>query len=147
MSPRSLERADQEHHLSKFSSLASIACSAALMAGKSPADALGLLELGRCVLLGYSIGSRSDISHLSTTDAKLYQKFDELRTEVETPLKTDSDSFQTRNSKLRRRTQAISELNDTLAAIRKLPGNETFQPPPPRNTSCKIWLGKDPLSF
>jgi hypothetical protein len=64
--PRLLTRTDQQHELSGFAFLASDAAALALAAGgPDPAPrAVGLLELGRAVLHGQALDTRTDLTEL-----------------------------------------------------------------------------------
>lgn len=125
--------------------------------GKSAYHALKLLELSRGIIMGHSIDCRGDLSDLKETDPKLYNTFDELRIEIDTPLSTSCDDlFEThppnlqlpeqaaahdhdgvlakkirdRTQDKKRREEAIEKMEQTIAKIRNLPGHEGFQLPP-----------------
>ncbi|CUS11438.1 unnamed protein product, partial [Tuber aestivum] len=69
---RLLQRDDQQHILSELSGLASAAASMALQAGRKAYHSLKLLELGRGIIIGFAIDSRSEhasASYLDMTDS------------------------------------------------------------------------------
>lgn len=82
VSPRTLQRDDQQHVLAKFSGLAAEAASFALEAGYPAYEALRLLELGRGMIMSFAIDLRSDFSSLKTTHPDLFRKFNDLRTKI-----------------------------------------------------------------
>lgn len=135
VSSRSLERDDQQYMLSALNGLAAEAASLALQAGKSGYHAVKLLELSRGIIMGFAIDCRGDLSELKSTNLELFQKFDDLRAEIDTPslgrdrLKREREEESESRALLRRRT-AINEMETTLERIRQLPGHERFQLPP-----------------
>jgi len=139
VSLRSLKRDDQQYTIAKLSGLAADAFSMALQAERDASYALKLLELGRGIIMGYIIDCRSDLSDLKRTHPDVFDKFDSLRVEVDTPLAEPEGAHgiiddQRRNRTLHRRKQAIGEMEETLISIRKLPGYEGFLlPPPPKD--------------
>ncbi|KAK4085584.1 uncharacterized protein Triagg1_574 [Trichoderma aggressivum f. europaeum] len=82
VSPRSLQRDDQQHMISQFSGLAAQAASYALEAGYPAYEALRLLELGRGMIMSFAIDLRSDISSLKMAHPDLYERFDNLREKI-----------------------------------------------------------------
>lgn len=147
VSPRSLGQKDQGYMLLDLNGLAAEAASLALEARSTAYHALRLLELSRGIIMGFAIDYRGDLSDLEATDPELSKRFNGLRTEIDTPLLdrasdlptgTESSLFnrevvyhQGRTHALQRRETAIREMEETLAEIRKLPGHEEFQLPPP----------------
>ena len=89
ISPRSLSREDAPHSLSGLSNVSTFAATAALNAGKSPAEAIALLEMGRGLISGLLINSRSDISFLRSVDEGLYQEYQMLRGDLSTTPRPD----------------------------------------------------------
>lgn len=148
VSPQFLGRDDQQHMLSEFSQLAADACSVALQAGATASHCLSLLELGRGIIMGFSIDCRSDLTDLQTKNSALFDRFNGLRIEIDTPSaqrqsdfnhsisedgsgKGDEDrSRRDDENRRRRRVQAILEMDETLALIRRQPGFGGFQRPP-----------------
>jgi hypothetical protein len=82
---RQLSRADRQHRLGAFAFLASDAAAAVLAAGGpgAPARALGLLELGRAVLHGQALDTRTDLTELYASHPALARRFADLRDELE----------------------------------------------------------------
>lgn len=130
ISPRFLDRDDQEHMLSDrgFTRLAADAVAVALQAGAEPAHCLGLLELGRGIIMGLAIDYRSDLSELEMKNPELFVRFSSLRLEIDSPVA--KDKYQSTEQHRRRRVQAIDEMEETLTDIRRLPGFGGFQLPP-----------------
>lgn len=86
VSPRSLERQDQQYNLLRSNGLATLAASSVLEAGRTAYDALRLLELSRGIIMGFAIDCRSDLSNLEEMHPELFNKFNTLRIEIDTPL-------------------------------------------------------------
>lgn len=140
--PQFLQRIDQEHVLTGFEQLASLACSTSIRAGSSASDCLALLELGRGIMIGFAINLRSDLSELQVRDRALYEKFNSQRikldsqpVEMNIPLgphpHTDGDQYRRRaEAERRHKLKLIAEQDETLACIRQMPGMEGFQLPP-----------------
>lgn len=121
VSPTSLEREDQEYVLTSFPQLAGDAASLSLKVGKSAFHAVGLLELGRGIILGQSIDLKNDVSKLELQDESSAKNFKKLRLKMNSP----SESF-----KLEERRKTFGDLKQALKDIRKLTGFERFQLPP-----------------
>lgn len=147
--PRMLGRDDQEHMLSDFTQLAALTVSTTLQAGEDPegevpdkiaSHCLRLLELGRGIIMGLVIDCRGDLSELEAEHPDVFDRFNLLRVEIDSPLvKThvqgevgmyEEFHESTDQHRRRRRMQAIREIDETLAHIRQLPGFERFQLPP-----------------
>lgn len=127
VSPRFLGRDDQEHMLSVFTILAADAVSVALQAGAEASHCLRLLELGRGIIMGLAIDCRSDLSELEMESPDLFERFNRLRIEIDSPLLVEGQSTEQYRS---HRVQTIRRMDETLAIIRKLPGFGGFQLPP-----------------
>lgn len=131
VSPRSLGGDELMSTMLGLDGLAADAASTALVAGFSAYDALKLLELSRGVMTGIAIDCRSDLSDLSQTDSTLFNKFNNLRTEIDTPL----HEWMAVNYRvpmvdaLRRRREGADKMTDLIAEIRNSPGHEGFQLP------------------
>lgn len=135
VSPRSLGRDDQQKQLSEFPWLAAIAAAVALQAGEEASHSLQLLEFGRGIIVGFSIDCRSDLTELQLGNPEIFDKFNRLRTEIDGTLAENSQGYdgfeaQRRSYALKRRKQAINEMEETLTHIRQLDGFEGFQLPP-----------------
>ncbi|KAH8154785.1 uncharacterized protein LAJ45_01316 [Morchella importuna] len=158
VSTRSLEGQDKQQMLVKISGLPTTAACVALEAGKSAYHALGLLEISRGIIIGSTIDYRGDISDLKERHPEKFQKLEELRTEIDTPLPDSyeshtvgSRSFQTeeaylqaRNRAFKRREEALEEMDEILKEIRKLPGCERFQLAPSEE-ELKSWAKDGPV--
>jgi len=82
-SQRTLKRIDQQYTLSKFSGLACAAAAAALEAKEPVYEAIRLLELGRGVMTGYRLDTRTEIDALQEKDPSLAADFKRLRDEID----------------------------------------------------------------
>lgn len=131
VSPRFLERDDQEHTLSNYTRLAADAASMALQAGAEASHALRLLELGRGVIMGLLIDCRIDLSEsrLQVENPEFFNKFNRLRTQIDSPLATTPEGLADPHTR-RQRLQEIHELEEILTHIRQLPSFEGFLLPP-----------------
>lgn len=145
VSPRFLERDDQEHTLSEFTRLAADAASVALQTGAEASHCIRLLELGRGVIMGLLIDSRIDISEsqLQMENPAVFNTFNRLRTEIDSPLVTMPEGLPDRHTR-RRRLQAIDQLEATLISIRRLSGFERFLLPP-RSEDLTAMAGEGPI--
>ncbi|KAH0604951.1 uncharacterized protein H6S33_004933 [Morchella sextelata] len=117
-----------------------------IYAGKTAARCLSTLELGRGVILGFSIDCRStgNLQELQRTNPELLLKFNDLRSCMDSPIgagicmgaldiSTLGGIFEqsaTREQLKRQRMNDSNELTKTLHKIRSLPGFEKFQLPP-----------------
>ncbi|CUS11113.1 unnamed protein product, partial [Tuber aestivum] len=140
---RFLNRDDQQHRLSELSGLASIAASVALQAGRGAYHSLKLLELGRGIIMGFLIDSRSDVSDLKTDHPVLFGQFQSLRLEIDSPIDeincvTDQAPHEIQNRAISRRWEAAYELVEVLEHIRSLPGYEEFLLPPSQGAMMKM---------
>lgn len=124
VSPRFLERDDQEYMLCMLRQLAAHAAAISLHAGATPSHCLMLLELGRGIIMGLTIDCRSNLSryHLREGDAEIFDTFHRLRNEI--------DSWPTDQHTMGHRIKTSQALDYTLENIRRLPGLERFQLPP-----------------
>lgn len=132
LTPRYLMRGDQEHNLSTFTHLGADASSLAIHGGRTAAHSLRLLEHGRGIIMGLSIDCRSDSFDLRSKNPELFQRFERLRHEIDSPFLKIPGSVNAAFEEDKRRdsVQAIHEFDETLATIRQLPGFEGFQLPP-----------------
>ncbi|CUS11106.1 unnamed protein product, partial [Tuber aestivum] len=140
---RFLKRDDQQHMLSELSGLASIAASVALQAGREAYDSLKILELGRGIIMGFLIDSRSDVSDLKTDHPPTFDRFHRLRVEIDSPTdginSTSGDTPEKRqNSVISRRWDAVNEMEETLRYIRGLRGYAGFLLPPSQDALIKM---------
>lgn len=129
VSLRSISRDDQQFQLSRFSQLATDTLFAGLQAGKGVHHCLKLLELSRGIILALVMDCRSDVSDLRVEYPALFERFTSLRSEVDVPFELNKLGPPS-ELEWKRRVQAVSELDETLNAIRGLPGFEGFQLPP-----------------
>lgn len=131
VSPRSLAGDELMSTMYGIHGLAADAASTALEAGIAAAGALKLLEMSRGIMAGISIDCRSDLSDLSVTDGGLFNQFNNLRVEIDTPL----PEWMAVNYRvpmieaIRRRREAVDNMAELIVKIRNLPGHEGFQLP------------------
>ena len=123
---RTLSLQDKQYVVSLFSGLATDACSLTLQTGEPPTKAVGLLERGRGVILSLLMDDRSDTAELEAADSTLCELYESLRLEVNKPIESIAD-HQAQQAALKRRPQAIEELENCIQDIRKLPSFGQFQ--------------------
>jgi hypothetical protein len=141
VAPREQERQDQQHSLTRFSGLVTMAAALALSAGEgssaSVRAALELLEVGRAVLMSQALDTRSDLSDLAGRHPALAARYTELRNRLDrqdgdqgmavtkrmaddgAPTRPLGDGFQDR-------PQIADEFRVVISEIRKQPGFEPF---------------------
>lgn len=144
VTPRQLERGDQQHALGDFAGLAGDAAALALAdpRGGQPeraTRALRLLEAGRAVLLSQALDARSDLTDLNRQHPDLAARFVQLRDQLDQPAGTfdpadgseDIDALAARQGRaVRDRHQLAREFAQTLAEIHALAGFGSFALPP-----------------
>lgn len=133
VTPQFVARDDLENVLSGFSQLAADAMSIALQAGETPSQCLRLMELGRGIIMGFSINCRSDLSDLQLYHPAIVETLNRLRTEIDSPsvhIPAQLGQPTGEDRRRRRRVQTIHEMDQTLSSIRQLPGFERFHLPP-----------------
>ncbi|KAL7917666.1 CHAT domain-containing protein [Trichoderma austrokoningii] len=135
VSPRSLNRSDVQASTATFFGLASTAAAAALNAGKTPEDALQLLELGRGVIASLLMDMRGDITDLRQGHPDLAEKFILLRDELDSPTHnvispTAADEMSSWELQAKRRREADREFSDVIDTIRAQPRFSNFLHPP-----------------
>lgn len=80
---KALPQRDQQSALKDISGLGSIAAAAALEVGKTPGEALTLLEYGRDVIASNRFDTRVDVTNLRATHPKLAERFDAIREDLD----------------------------------------------------------------
>jgi tetratricopeptide (TPR) repeat protein len=123
ISPRTLQRNDQQYALSQFDRLASDAAALAMKAGESAFKAISLLELGRGVMASTILDTRSDITDLADTHLDIANTFKRLRDELDSVINSQEDPDE---SALIRRHAAAKEFSDIIHKIRGLEGYSNF---------------------
>jgi hypothetical protein len=138
VTPRYLDRADQQYAISGFADLASDAAALALAdprdargGPRAAARALRLLEAGRALLISQALDTRTELTELRQGHPQLAQRFAELRDQLNAP----ADSRQTADgvsptvpAEERRRLAGLME--QTLNDIRALDDFAGFALPP-----------------
>ncbi|KAK6523149.1 hypothetical protein TWF694_006044 [Orbilia ellipsospora] len=129
IAPRQLSQQDQQHTLAEFAGLAVEAASLALEIGKDAYHAVKMLELGRGVITGMRLGTRSDLTDLRAHHPALADKFERLRNILDPSPNAQMivDSLR----ELNHRHGANVQLNETIQEIRNLPNFQSFLLPPP----------------
>ncbi|RPA90775.1 hypothetical protein L873DRAFT_1820491 [Choiromyces venosus 120613-1] len=107
----------------------------ALQAGREAYHSLKLLELGRGIIMGFTIDSRSEVSDLKADHELEFDQFHRFRVEIDSPMDetisvTGETQDQRRNRAISRRWEAVKEMEIVLARIRNLPGYSGFLLPP-----------------
>ena len=140
VSPRTLDRSDQQYHISQFSHITRRAVSLSRVDANDLYESLQLLELGRGILANLQLEVRSDISLLAECHSSHAKKFQELRDQIDSPSPTsgsssgmanspvmfDSPSAQESIKFISKRHALVKEFDDLLTSIRLLDGFETF---------------------
>ena len=121
---RLLERDDQQYVVSTFAGIAAD-LGALLLESNRPEDALYHLEKGRTVILNELLDGKSDISHLTQHYPMEARRYKEIRDEINTPLRRLDRSLEGMQI-LKRRREAIIELDACIAEIRNIAGYERF---------------------
>ncbi|KAB5581189.1 hypothetical protein GE09DRAFT_1213598 [Coniochaeta sp. 2T2.1] len=119
---RMLERSDQQFVVSTFAGVATDLC-AFLLESNQPADALYYLETGRAVIIGQLVDARSDVSTLAQQRPDVARRYQELRDEINAPLRPEQEAAAQMPS---RRREALSELDACIQEIRGITGFERF---------------------
>ncbi|KAH7113920.1 CHAT domain-containing protein [Dactylonectria estremocensis] len=127
--PHFLETSDKQINLRHFDyyGLACSAATVALESGKGALKALQLLERGRGLLSASLENVRMDSPDLRKQHPDLAERFLRLRSELQLPMPTDTESL---DERVERRQEVAEAFNNVLAEIRQLPGFENFQLPP-----------------
>jgi tetratricopeptide (TPR) repeat protein len=129
VSQRSLQQSDQQYHISKLFGLTSKAVSLSLQCYNDPYRALALQELGRGVLAGLRLDTRSDISELEEKYPDYAKTFCSLRDQLDRPQNFDvSATLQSHvmvDITKDHRSRA-KEFDQLLGTIRNLPGFDRF---------------------
>ncbi|KAK3995912.1 CHAT domain-containing protein [Cladorrhinum sp. PSN332] len=128
LTPRSLENSDKQRLLTEVSGLASSAAAVALMADKTPYEAMRLLGLGRGLILGSLNEMRADISDLLQKHPQLAEQYIKLRNQLNIPRRQvgqfDTPTVETRQGN--QRYDAGQKLERLIGTIRSLPDFDRF---------------------
>jgi CHAT domain-containing protein len=136
VSPRFLENTDKQDQLAEFEGLASMAAVAALNVGKTPHQALELLEMGRGVISGLLMDTRTDVSDLSIANKELVKEFELYKELLDPPTNLRSVTTITHvnnapaQDRLRQHQENSEKLDSIITQIRSIPGQERFLLPP-----------------
>lgn len=130
IAPRFLENTDKQHLLTEINGFASEGASVMLMAGKSPYEAIKVIELARGIIFSASGDLRSDISDLWRSHPNLAAEYDQLRCQLDMPTDVilNQRDHQTAASTFRsdQRYIAGQKVVGIIDSIRKLPGYDRF---------------------
>jgi hypothetical protein len=117
-------RDDQQYAVIQTSGLAADTCSILLKTGNVE-KALEQLELGRGLILSYTIDDRSDLSVLQSVNESLAQRYKALRIQASMPI--DSREAVDRERLLKERREAVNAIEACIDEIRRtVPGQERF---------------------
>lgn len=128
LSPRHLWNTDKQAMIRKFAGLAAAAAAAALNAGKEAAHALQYLELGRGIISGLLLDLRTDLSLLRRRYPDLADKFESLRSKLNSDAVPGSLHAPDGGAGLRR--EAADQFEALLEEIRAKEGFGEFLLPP-----------------
>jgi len=120
---RYLDLQDQQYILAQISGLAADACSLALKNGDVE-EAILRLELGRGIMVGYMIESRSDLSELKKECPELANEYEKLQRKASQ--KIDSHNGPVWRMLLKERREAIEEIEICVQRIRKETTHKRF---------------------
>ncbi|KAK2729491.1 TPR domain-containing protein [Colletotrichum kahawae] len=123
--PLSLRPADKQYFLTQAVGLASDSAAIAIEAGKSPTEALTLLETGRGIIAGSLQKIRADTSELHRSHPKLAQAFDQLRNLMDSSDASHSDPNKS-SIEADTRHLATARMENLLTKIQQQPGFEGF---------------------
>lgn len=135
MSLRSLNHTDTQALLGNTPlGFATSAAAVALNVGKSPGDALRLLELRRGVTASLLMDMREDVAELQLKHPDLAERFSQLREDLDSPAHKVSavipDQLSSWEQQSKRRREADEELNKIIDEIRTRPEFSQFLQPP-----------------
>jgi TPR repeat protein len=119
LTPYSLENSDKQHLLTKTVGLASGAAAVALLADKTPYEAIRLLELGRGVIAGALDEMRADIPELQQKHPQLAAEYINLRDQLDAPKTLTQPQVD-------QRYNAGRKLEEMIQTIRTLSGFDRF---------------------
>ncbi|KAH8689815.1 CHAT domain-containing protein [Talaromyces proteolyticus] len=152
---RTGSRSDLQHTIPNLAGVSALAASVFLKAGKSPLQALQILEQGRGIIAGLVIDSRSDVSLLRKKHPDLYSRYDYARKVVAIPfssgLSGEDESFSSLKNNytlesLQRHEYSV-KLEEVIQEIRENPGFERFQLPLTKNEILHLARGGPLVSF
>jgi hypothetical protein len=144
MTPRQLQRSDQQHALGGFAGIAADAAALALAHPQGTRQqratrALRLLEAGRAVLLSQALDVRSDLTDLQQQHPDLAARYVELRDRLDQSadaslfagMTTEGRPFESREERVvPDRHQLARDFARALATIRNVDGFASFGLPP-----------------
>lgn len=130
--PRTSDKQDLQHMLKRLAGAVPLAASVFLKAGKSPAEALQILEKGRGIIDSLTIDSKFDVPKLKNQHKDLYARYINLREVVALPVEASVSGSSGRDASVRyaleslRRSNAATDLDTVIQEIRQKPGFEAF---------------------
>ncbi|KAJ3577748.1 hypothetical protein NPX13_g2817 [Xylaria arbuscula] len=127
LTPRALENSDKQHLLAEVVGLASDAAAVAVRAGKTPYEAIQLLELGRGVIVGSMDEMRANISDLQYKHPELAREYMKFRDQLDVQrLPTHQAEPIITTNQINDRYNAGQKLEEITQSIRRLPGFDRF---------------------
>jgi len=132
LSLRSLRHSDRKQLLANLYGLASEAAGVALRAGKSPLDALRLVEQTRGIIGASLEQLRADMSRLKDVDPELARDFAKAQQQLTAPIHQEDWSpalFDKTSSWAHRDFEERQKFDEILSRIQQTPGFENFLRP------------------
>ena len=123
---RSLVNSDKQFLISEVGSLASDAAAVSLLAGKSPYDALSLLESARGIIVGSQSDMRVDLSDLELGHPKLAEEFTALSKQLSSVSAPELDPHSMSRHQGDQRFNASRKVEEIIETIRDQPGFSRF---------------------
>ncbi|KAF4345149.1 hypothetical protein FBEOM_855 [Fusarium beomiforme] len=124
--PRSLHNADIQREVGKLAGLATEVASISLILGRTPVDALELLEMARGVMASSINVLRADIQELEEKLPDLASKYNRLRDQLDMASAKEVELQLDWGSELSLRYNAGEEFSSLLEEIRSQPGFKSF---------------------
>lgn len=119
LAPRSISNADKQHFMTQVAGLTSDATAATLLAGEGANKAIELLELGRGIILGSLMETRTDLTELRKQHPEIAKRLVTLQTDLTVPDRLRPSQFIHRHN-------AAQQIEQTVHEIRALPGFDRF---------------------
>ncbi|KAJ5281475.1 hypothetical protein N7478_006847 [Penicillium angulare] len=122
---RSLNVTDQQYVVREFSGIAGNACSLLLSLGRLN-DALEYLEKGRTVILDLLMSNRMNLGDLEAISPEYAAKFRQLQDQINKTFDSARIDSVGAETLLQKRLSSVSQFNECVEEIRKLPGQSRF---------------------
>lgn len=127
IAPRTLRLGDQLYNISQFAGLTALAVSVSLECGESNYDSLQLLDLGKGIIAGLQLETRSDLSILKSSHPNLAAEFENIREQLSAPWNDVLGPHIIVETDIVEHRRFLSQkFNSLLDSIRSLEGFERF---------------------